>query len=331
MASAEAGPRSDGRARRVERELLVRARLAHLAGPGLAPLVASVGEDVRFEAREVLYREGEPAQHLYALVRGEIELAAAGRAPRILRDQSGLGVLEILADVPRTFTATALTPVQATRVTAENYLDFLEERFELVVSALAGVTADIHQHSLALPPDGGFPRVAEPTSDWPSAPLTLVQKTGLLRESGVFGKANVQALVRLAGLGREARVERGETVFLRGEAAGRFFLVAHGVVEARHEAPALVATFGRGDLVCGYGALGAADDQYVATARSRAVVLSFSEEDFFDVMEEHFKLMRSVLAGIASEHERLLLERERRARETENGGSGDLIGPPGAR
>lgn len=320
MSSPDFGPDSLARKRRVERELLVRARLAHLAGPGIAPLVASVGEEVVLEPGAVLYRQGEPAHHLYAFVSGELELTAAGRPPVLLANQGGLGALDILAGVPRSFTARALGPLRATRVTADDYLDFLEEHFELVVAALAGVTDDIHQHSLALPPDGGFPLVPAPDpGDWPAAPINLVQRIGLLRDSGVFRMANVQALVRLARLAREIRVEEGETVFLRGEAAGKFFLVAAGIVEAVHEAPALVATFGRGTLVCGYGALGAADDQYVATARSRAVVLSFSEEDFFDVMEEHFELTRSVLAGIASEFYRLLLLREQRTRAESSG------------
>jgi CRP-like cAMP-binding protein len=102
-------------------------------------------------------------------------------------------------------------------------------------------------------------------------------------------------------------------VFHRGEAAGKFYVVAGGVVEARHEAPDLVARFTRSDLVCGYGAFGQADNEYVAVALTPAVVLSFREEDFFDVMEEHFELTRSVLAGIASDYERLLVERDRRA------------------
>jgi CRP-like cAMP-binding protein len=143
--------------------------------------------------------------------------------------------------------------------------------------------------------------------------LSLVQKIDVLRRSRGFRQANVQALVRLALLAREIRLNAGSTLFQRGEAKGLFFLVAEGVVEAVHEAPVLVARFGRGDLVCGYGALGNADNQYVATARSPAVVFSFSEEDFFDVMEEHFELTRSVLAGIASHYTLLSLERERRA------------------
>ncbi len=312
------GPSSgnEARIRRIERELLVRARLTHLVGSGLAPLVTSVGQEIVVPAGSVLYRRGAPPRHLYTFVRGDIELTAPDRVPRLLRDQSGVGLLDVLADQPRTFTATALTTLHTTRVAADDYLDFLEEHFELVMAALLGVADDIHQQGLALAPDGGFPPLAErlvAKGHWPPPPTDLVRRIDVLRTSRVFHAANVQALVRLARLAREVRVDEGATLFVLGEAAGQFFLVADGVVEARHEAPDIVAWFGPGDLVCGYGALGPADDAYVATARSPVVAFAFSEEDFFDVMEEHFDLMRSVLAGLASEFQRLILERERRA------------------
>lgn len=301
---------------RVEREILVRSTLTQLAGPRLAKLVASVGEDITFAEGAVLYRAGDPAHHLYALLQGEIELSAPGRLPWLLQNQSGVGVLEVLTNGPRTFTARALTAVHATRVAADDYFDFLEERFDLVLGALSRLTTDIHLHSLSLPPDGGFSLVAppEPAGAAPPAPMSFLRKVQALRDSVAFGRANVQALVRLAAVAREARVEEGGTVFRRGEADGRFYLVTEGVVQASREAPAILATFGAGELVCGYGAIGPADDEYVATACTRAAVLVFEEEDFFDVMEEHFELTRSVLAGLARDFERLLLERERRAR-----------------
>ena len=48
---------------RVEREILVRSTLTQLAGPRLAKLVASVGEDITFAEGAVLYRAGDPAHH----------------------------------------------------------------------------------------------------------------------------------------------------------------------------------------------------------------------------------------------------------------------------
>lgn len=309
----------DAAAQRIQRELFVRTRLARLAELGVGPLVASFAEEVTFPPGAVIYREGEPPHDFHALMRGDVEVVAGGLSPWRVKDQSGIGLLDVLANQPRNATVTALTQVRTMRVLADDYLDFLEQHFEFAMMAALHAARDVHEISLALAPDGGFAAVAPPaaaTGPAPSASLSLVQKLEVLRRSRAFRRANVQALVRLAVLARELHPEAGSTVFQRGEAKGLFFLVAEGVVEAVHEAPALVARFGRGDLVCGYGALGNADNQYVATARSPAVVLSFSEEDFFDVMEEHFELTRSVLAGIAQDYTLLSLERERRAAQS---------------
>lgn len=302
--------------RRIERELLLRTRLTHLAEPGLEPLVAGFAEKVHFAPGAVIYRAGDAPLDFYAFARGEIELAAEGVPPWILRSQSGIGLLDVLADRPRTLTATAVTRVRAMRVAAGDYFDFLEEHVELVMAGLLGVTNDVQDIHLSLPPDGGFldaPRAPAPAGGGLAGPFDLVQRLDVLRDSLLFRRANVQALVRLAALAHEVHVGSGNPLFRRGEAAGKFFLVARGVVEARHEAPEIVARFGRAEVVCGYGALGKADNQYTATALSPVTAFSFAEEDFFDVMEEHFELTRSVLAGMASEYERLLIERERRA------------------
>lgn len=238
-----------------------------------------------------------------------------GMPPWTLDAQSALGLLDILADRPRTTTATAVTSVRAMRVAGDDYLDLLGEHFDLVVTKVLGIADHVHEISLSLAPDGGFPPIVLSPLPAPAAPrpMDLVQKLGVLRASSLFRRANVQSLVRLCALAREVPVEAGGTLFGRGAAVGKFFLVASGVVEAERQGPAIVARFGRGDLVCGHGALGKADNVYSARACSPVLALSFVEEDFFDVMEEHFELTRSVLAGMAAEYERLLLESERRA------------------
>jgi CRP-like cAMP-binding protein len=307
--------REDTAAELLERELFVRTKLERLAELGLGRLAQSLAEEVIFAPGAVIHRAGDPPHDFCAFLRGDVEIVADGMPPRILADQSGVGLLDVLADRPRSATVTAVTTVRALRLRAPDYLDFLEEHFELAMNGALLASKDVHELSLALAPDGGFAPIAVPpgpAGPAPRAPMSLVQKLEVLRDARVFRGANVQALVRLAQLGREVHAGTGDILFRRGEAAGHFYLVAKGVIEAEHEAPALVARFGPGDLVCGYGALGAADNQYVAVARSPAVVFAFSEEDFFDVMEEHFELTRSVLAGIAADYTRLVLERERR-------------------
>ena len=306
----------DAAAERVERELFMRTRLARLAEPGLGRLAARLAQEVRFAPGDVLYREGDPPRDFYSFLRGDIEVASHAAPPWILHNQTGVGLLDVLADHPRYATVTAVTHVRAMRIPAADYLDFLEEHYELAMSSVLRSSKDVHELSLALAPDGGFAPIdvpPGPPGPAPAEPMHLVRKIEALRESRVFRKANMQALVRLALLAGEIRAGTGDIVFRRGEAAGKFYLVAEGVVEVEHQAPSLVARFGRGDLVCGYGALGNADNQYVAAARSPAIMFWFGEEDFFDIMEEHFDLTRSVLAGIAADYTRLVLERERRS------------------
>jgi CRP-like cAMP-binding protein len=292
---------------------MIRPSLAHLTDPAVAPLLAGFAKEVTFAAGEVIYRAGEAADCFYMFARGEVELAAEGIAPWILDARSSIGLLDVLADRPRTFTATAVTEVRAMLVSGDDYLDLLGERFELVVAKVLAMANDVHDISLALAPDGGFGPSPPPTSEPAPRPMDLVKKLLVLRQSPLFRRANVQALVRLTALAREISLPAGATLFRHGEAQGQFFFVAHGVVEAKRQSPEIVARFGRGELVCGHGAIGKADDEYTAQACSPVISFSFSEEDFFDVMEEHFELTRSVLSGLALEHERLFLERERRA------------------
>jgi CRP-like cAMP-binding protein len=101
-------------------------------------------------------------------------------------------------------------------------------------------------------------------------------------------------------------VGEGELVFGRGLADGQFFIVVSGLIEVEREEPRLRARFGPLDLVCGYGAFGYAEEHYTARARKPSTVLRVSEEAFFDLMEVHFDIARSVLAGMTIERERLM-------------------------
>ncbi|MBK8252732.1 MAG: cyclic nucleotide-binding domain-containing protein [Polyangiaceae bacterium] len=299
---------------RAERELFVRTRLARLTEPGLGSLAARLAHEVIFAPGQVIYREGDPPTDFYAFLRGQIEVITNDLPPWILRDQGGVGLIDVLAEKPRNATVVAYSNVKAMRIAAHDYLDFLEEHFELALESALRAAQDVHDLSVILAPDGGFrPLDVPPVIASAPNPFTLVQKIEALQKARVFRKANVQSLVKLAMIAHEVHFDAEEVVFHRGAASGRFYLVGQGVVEASLAEHHLTARFGEGDVVCGYGALGAADNQYVAVARTPAIVFWFSEEDFFDVMEEHFSLCRSVLAAIAADYTRLVLERERRA------------------
>jgi CRP-like cAMP-binding protein len=83
------------------------------------------------------------------------------------------------------------------------------------------------------------------------------------------------------------------------------------MVLARHT-PRLVARFGPASVVGGSAALGDAERFYTARALSDSVLLRIREEDFFDVMEDHFDLARSVLAFMAEQRDHVTREIGRR-------------------
>jgi CRP-like cAMP-binding protein len=138
--------------------------------------------------------------------------------------------------------------------------------------------------------------------------LNLVDRILLLREVPLFSRASIQTLTSLGELAQEVSAGGDDILFARGEMAGRLLVVADGQVIATRTAPGLVARFARGSLVCGASAI---DDMspYEVRAAGATRTLSIAVEDCFDVMEEHFGLVRSALMALAEERE-MLLDRE---------------------
>ena len=106
----------------------------------------------------------------------------------------------------------------------------------------------------------------------------------------------------------ELRFDAGELVFGAGvEGGGSLYVVAYGEVEASRAGDARFrARFGPGSIVCGTAALADELSSYAARATAKAVVLRLRIEDMFDVMEEHFDIVRGTMALLSGERERLL-------------------------
>jgi CRP-like cAMP-binding protein len=145
--------------------------------------------------------------------------------------------------------------------------------------------------------------------------LPLVERVLTLREVALFSRAGIQSLVSLAPYLDEMRLAAGESLFEVGEVRGMFFVVARGLIELERSEPPGRATFGPGSLVGGTAALGDVEHHYAGRAVTDSVILRVREEDFFDVMEDHFDLARSVFADLAAQRERVmnLIERAKAA------------------
>ena len=93
--------------------------------------LASAATEVDFPAATAIVREGEPADALFVLVEGEVEVKARGEAggeERRLRSMpapSYFGEIGVLERIPRTATVTALTEARTLRIEGAALLDAL--------------------------------------------------------------------------------------------------------------------------------------------------------------------------------------------------------------
>jgi CRP-like cAMP-binding protein len=93
--------------------------------------LAGIETEVAFAPTDTIVREGDPADALFVLVEGEVEVTArgeAGGADRFLRTMTGptyFGEIGVLERIPRTATVTAVTECRCERIEADALLDAL--------------------------------------------------------------------------------------------------------------------------------------------------------------------------------------------------------------
>jgi CRP-like cAMP-binding protein len=318
--SGEPAPRRNA----VEREIFLRSMALGRPPSRDNRQMGEAMREVFFPAGTVIYRAGDPSDDIYFVVHGTISLTREGTVTRNLDARSVVGILDAIRERPHDRTATALTDVEALVLRDEDRLEMLEDSFEYTREIIMFSLIGLHELMLELP-DMGFAEPAETGSLPEPDALPMIERVLTLRDVQAFGRASIQPLVSLAQLATEIRVRAGETLFAAGEVTGVFFVVARGCIELERSAPPGSARFGPAAIVGGIPALGDAERIYSARAVQGSVLLCFRESDFFDVLEDHFELARSVLAFIADQRVAIVDEIERRKAQ------GLLAAPPAQR
>jgi CRP-like cAMP-binding protein len=307
---------------RIERELFLRTTIGRNL-PSAREL-AELLRDVAFDAGQVIYREGDASDEMYFVRRGKVGLSR-GEVVHEFGPGSVIGILDVEQDKPRARTATALTDVELLSLSSEDRLELLEDSFEHTRSLIRMTATRLDEGGRY----GGAEIDLAITLAPKPEPLLLIERVFTLRDTPVFRRASIQALVSLAPSAEELRLAAGELLFERGEARGVLFVIVAGCLELESssssggtpypEATHPEAThpggarqrYGSASLLGGGPSFADALARRSARALTPAVVLRVREEDFYDVMEDHFDLARSVLSFLASENERRLDEAER--------------------
>jgi CRP/FNR family cyclic AMP-dependent transcriptional regulator len=108
----------------------------------------AAGRPRRYRPRQRLFREGEPGDHVIAILRGRVKVSVQTRYGReillAVKEPGDLvGELSAIDGRPRSATAVALEPVDALVVTAPAFVDFIEGHPRIAVRLLRALAAQI--------------------------------------------------------------------------------------------------------------------------------------------------------------------------------------------
>lgn len=255
---------------------------------------------------ERIYSEGESPDHFYMLRQGRLELLRSDRPVEVIEAPHAFGMIDALIDRPRATSAVAASAVQLLRIKSDAWFELLEDSFELArtsVLALARATAALEERIWAhgIPPSTPLP----PALDGSRGPLDIVQRAAVLMHTPAFRGVGVQPVSDLAAAAEEVRFAAGEHVFERGS-GDRIFVIVDGHVEADRRDPRVTWRGGPGQIVCESVCFGALASSWEARAITEVRALSFGVDDWLDVLQENFEMVRATLATFARERERLL-------------------------
>jgi CRP-like cAMP-binding protein len=186
------------------------------------------------------------------------------------------------------------------RAPADVFVELLEESFDLsrtTFLGLAGAGATLEERLWAK----GGPQHTRASREFPNASrLNVVERLAALMDAPLLRGVGVQALSELAASAKEMTFEPEQALVGRGDSRDRVFLVLDGEVKATRTAPDVTWVGGPGEIVCSAAAFTERARAWQAQARVRTRCLAFTLEDWFDLMEDHFDMVRSTLRLLAT-------------------------------
>ncbi len=279
--------------------------------PWVTDRLVSILEEQLVHAGETLLSPGDVPDCFYFMREGSVRVERRLAHDWVLEGPCILGMVDALLDRPRVRRAVARTDLRLMTVRTDDWLELLEDSFDLARLAVLRLASNVaHLEQTRWSSATGAEQPEAPAVDASGAPLSPVERLAVLMDVPLLRGSGVQTLSDLALVSEQLTLARGQALFERGAPRDRMFLVVEGEIEAARESPDVVRRARAGDVVCGAAAFGEPALAWRATARVRTRLLALRIEDWFDFMEEHFDMVRSTLAALLRERERLLDEAE---------------------
>ena len=274
------------------------------SGPSTNALaaIAQLTTAVRIPQGMVVEREGKPFGSVYLLIEGELRAAREGRLLGTFGARNSVGVLSTLARDRHGFTCEALADTVALKLRADDFLEVLEDHFELMYSAMRGLAHDGIELRRNLMPHAGFATPVRGPSqkrvDCPREPLELTERILCLRETFGLQHSYIDELAQLARAAQERRYAPGEQLWSTDERATHAAILICGAVQCATPAGARFG-FGVGDIVGALDTLAEKPRWFDAVASEETVALTLEAEAMVDVWEDRPGLALDFLRLIA--------------------------------
>jgi CRP-like cAMP-binding protein len=287
---------------RLELNIFVRSLFGDVDG-SIADEMAARMREIDFERGHLIYRRGEASTYLYFIVEGQVSLEAPGVAPWKMGPSDGFGFQDAMQDRPHARDARADTDTRVLVFSVEDWLDIIEDHGELGRAALLRHGESVRRMVAGLAPDGGFRAAPADVAPATSHLSDLVERMLTLSEIPVFERAGIQSLATMARVARPVRSVAGEVILAEDKPVNRVYVVSSGLVEMERTAPALSARFGPSTLVGGLSMFGLEKADFTIRAVSDSVVFHISQDDWLEIMDDHFDLARSVFLHMGTERQ----------------------------
>jgi CRP-like cAMP-binding protein len=269
--------------------------------------LTSLFEEEEIVAGTRVFAAGEPIEFIYFMREGRLQLSREGVPPWIMSGRWVIGGGDAFLERPYPRTGVALTNLSLLRVPAEDWIELVEDSFQLTRGAVSNAVRGVAALELRLWESQRDPRgAAMVVAPHGKRPMSFVDRLSTFAGAGMFRSAGVQVLTDLVGLQEERSFAAGEALWTRKAAPREAFVVVEGEVVAERMDRPLAVRFGPGSVVAGVAALGDPAKEWEARALSPTRALSLGHEDWLDLMEDHFDLARSALGQLALARERIL-------------------------
>jgi CRP-like cAMP-binding protein len=118
---------------------------AHATVEQLGAIAALTGE-IDFESGQSIYRQGEPADAIYLILRGSVMVKRDGQLLREMGEKQAIGTVAALDLCPAPHDVTAVQPVHALELKCADFHDLLALDYELVKAVFRSLCLMIREN-----------------------------------------------------------------------------------------------------------------------------------------------------------------------------------------